>query len=235
MAEPKYGALNVGQNKSYWNKKAIEGITGVAEAQKNIGGVENTAAGIGQAYGGLNKVFDQQQNAGVTGMRQIAGQQFASMAGRGGASNAMASAGVGAANAQMATQMGTFMSDIAAQRAQAAIAGAQAQYDVEKDLYDYRQSAASADLDAAQLFEKSKLFDNLSEDFKKSLEEKANAILSSSSPQDMYDWILSFADPAERKAAYNAAAKALKASPTEPIALGQWEAYQAGVNPWGDS
>ena len=205
MAEPKYGALNAGENKSYWNKKAIQGITDVAEAQKNIGGIESSAQNLGNVYGGLQGALDQQQNAGIYQMRRMAGQQFANVAGRGAASNVMASGAADSAASAMSGQVGQFMTDIANQKAQAAIAGAQAQYGAEKDLYDYRQSAAAADVDAQQLFKKSGLFDNLSEDFKKSLDTESQAIFYAG--KDIDDWIMSFEDPLERQAAYYAALK----------------------------
>jgi 3-oxoacyl-ACP reductase-like protein len=133
-------------------KKARESLAGVEEAQKNIGNVEGAVQGVQQAYAGLPAMFDQAQAAGTYNMRRTAGQQFAAMAGRGGASNAMASAGAGAANEAMAGQMAQFSSDLAAQRAQTALAGANADLANQASLYDLRQNAAVAGMDAATTY-----------------------------------------------------------------------------------
>lgn len=229
MAEPKYGALNTGENKSYWNKKAIQGIADVAEAQKNIGGIESSAQNLGNVYGGLQGALDQQQNAGIYQMRRMAGQQFANVAGRGAASNVMASGAADSAASAMSGQVGQFMTDIANQKAQAAIAGAQAQYGAEKDLYDYRQSAAAADVDAAELFEKSGLFDNLSEDFKKSLDEQAQGFVLRQDMPGLIAWVKSFQDPIERRAAWVRANKQWNAitpgAKNAKLSIGEWSDF----------
>lgn len=216
MAEPKYGALNTGENKTYWNKKAIQGITDVAEAQKNIGGIESSAQNLGNVYGGLQSALDQQQNAGIYQMRRMAGQQFANVAGRGAASNVMASGAADSAASAMSGQVGQFMTDIANQKAQAAIAGAQAQYGAEKDLYDYRQTAAAADVDAAELFEKSKLFDNLSEDWRTSMDQQIQGIMiqnwanAGTMLDELNALLTSLTNPLERQAALNIAKQVAK-------------------------
>jgi hypothetical protein len=183
-------------------KKAKESLAGVEEAQKNIGNVEGAVQGVQQAYAGLPAMFDQAQAAGTYNMRRTAGQQFAAMAGRGGASNAMASAGAGAANEAMAGQMAQFSSDLAAQRAQAALAGANADLANQASLYDLRQNAAVAGMDVAETYFDQDIGGKMEAGFKTMLSQQAQTILFSANPGEIYDWIKSFDDPLERRAAY---------------------------------
>ena len=187
-------------------KKARESLAGVEEAQKNIGNVEGAVQGVQQAYAGLPSMFDQAQAAGTYNMRRTAGQQFAAMAGRGGASNAMASAGAGAANEAMAGQMAQFSSDLAAQRAQAALAGANADLANQASLYDLRQNAAVAGMDAATTYFDQDIGGKMEAGFREKLRNEAQSILQSSDG-NIYEWIKSFSDPLERRAAYYEANK----------------------------
>lgn len=188
-------------------KRFKQGIEGVEAAQQNIGNVEGAVQGVQQAYAGLPSMFDQAQAAGAYNMRRTAGQQFAAMAGRGGASNAMASAGAGAANEAMAGQMAQFSSDLAAQRAQAALAGANADLANQASLYDLRQNAAAAPVDAAAAYFAQDIGGKMESGFQTMLANDAKKMVMGGDFEAAQNWIKSFTDPVERKAAYDTISK----------------------------
>jgi len=211
-------------------KKARESLAGVEEAQKNIGNVEGAVQGVQQAYAGLPSMFDQAQAAGTYNMRRTAGQQFAAMAGRGGASNAMASAGAGAANEAMAGQMAQFSSDLAAQRAQAALAGANADLANQASLYDLRQNAAVAGMDAATTYFEQDIGGKMEAGFKTMIENEALKLVMGGDFEAATAWIMSFADPVERKAAYDTIVKIGNQAPGGyAMSFGPYGIYAGGA------
>ena len=196
------GGLNQAGAKLKLFDKLKQGISGVESAQGNIGGIEQAVTGLGNAYGAIPGALDQQQNAGIYEMRRLAGQQFASMAGRGGASNVVASAGAGDANAQMAGQIGQFMGDIAAKKAQASIAGAESGLQSQQMLYGVRQEAAAAPVDSAQLQLAMNLPEETATATKESISMTAQAYVLKGDIKGLNDWIMSIQDPIERRAAW---------------------------------
>jgi hypothetical protein len=136
-----YG-VNVGKEQGVALEKWKSGLQDLAGAASDFGGVEKAAGTMEGVYANAPAHLQQAQNQGILNMKQQAGNAAGMMAGRGGASNAMSS-GAGMANsAAMSTGIGTFMNDIAAQKANMAVQGAQFGLQNQGMMHDYRLAAA---------------------------------------------------------------------------------------------
>lgn len=138
-----YG-VNVGQETAKGLEKWNKGVQNLAAADADYGGVTNAVGAVEGAYAQAPGQLQQTQNQGLFAMQQQAGNMAGVMSGRGGASNAMSS-GAGSANAAaMSTGIGSFMNDIAAQRAGLAIQGAQTNLTNQETLQGYKTTAAAS-------------------------------------------------------------------------------------------
>lgn len=187
-----YGIGNKGQTDLDMARKLKQHILAVEQAQADIAGVENAAQSYVGSFDQMPGILNQAQQSGLYEMNRLAGRQFAAAAGRGGASNVTASAGAGATTSQMAGQMGTFMSDIAAQRAQAAMQGAQAKYQTQADLWGMRQDAAAAGVDAGQAYFETDIGNVLQNAGKLALQEEARNIIASNTGDNIINALEAF-------------------------------------------
>jgi hypothetical protein len=136
-----YG-VNVGKEQGVALEKWKSGLQDLAGAASDFGGVEKAVGTMEGVYANAPAHLQQAQNQGILNMKQQAGNAAGMMAGRGGASNAMSS-GAGMANsAAMSTGIGTFMNDIAAQKANMAVQGAQFGLQSQEMMHDYRLTKA---------------------------------------------------------------------------------------------
>jgi len=122
-------AMAYGVNKGKSQVEALKnwetGLRDIAAKASDLGGIQGGVDAVEGFYANAPAQLQQQQNQGLFALRQQAGDAAGMLAGRGGASNAMSSSAASAQSAAMASGVGQFMGDIAAQRSNLAFQSAQ--------------------------------------------------------------------------------------------------------------
>jgi hypothetical protein len=136
-----YG-VNKGKSQVEALKNWETGLRDIAAKASDLGGIQGGVDAVEGFYANAPAQLQQQQNQGLFALRQQAGDAAGMLAGRGGASNAMSSSAASAQSAAMASGVGQFMGDIAAQRSNLAFQGAQSQLQNAQLMQDYNLAAA---------------------------------------------------------------------------------------------
>jgi hypothetical protein len=136
-----YG-VNKGKSQVEALKNWETGLRDIAAKASDLGGIQGGVDAVEGFYANAPAQLQQQQNQGLFALRQQAGDAAGMLAGRGGASNAMSSSAASAQSAAMASGVGQFMGDIAAQRSNLAFQSAQSQLQNAQLMQDYRLAGA---------------------------------------------------------------------------------------------